>query len=181
MITLGELKKKVYEVIEEYSSDSTDFTDDSDYQAKFNTCANVVQNELAKITDKIIKEIMKVNEGDEIVLSEDLERFRLLKKITGVDFDIEDDYVTFKETGTAIIYYYQTKKQIKEDTDDNFKLDFDDQTIDCMVYGVASDILKNDVSSNYGAYFTSRYNELKQQLDPRSYQGTFKIVGGINV
>lgn len=181
MITLGELRKKVYEIIEEYSPDTTAFTDDSDYQEKFNTCANVVQNELNKITDKVIKETMEVTEGEEIVLSEDLERFRLLKKITGVDFDIEDDYVTFKETGTAIIYYYQTKKQIKKDTNDNFKLNFDDQTIDCMIYGIASDILRNDVSSNYGAYFTSRYNELKQQLDPRSSQGTFRIVGGINV
>ena len=180
-MTLNELRKKVYKLIEEYSENSTGYTDDTDYRAKFNTCANIVQNELAKITDKVTREIMEVTEGEEIVLSEDLERFRLLKKITGVDFDIEDEYVTFKETGTATIYYYQRKKQIKEDTDDNFKLDFDDQTLDCMIYGVASEILKNDVSSNYGAYFTSRYNELKQQLDPRSSQGTFKIVGGVNV
>lgn len=180
-MTLKELREKVYKVIEEYSPDSTAFTDDSDYEAKFNTCANVVQNELAKITDKVIKETIEVKKGEEIILSEDLERFRLLKKITGVDFDIEDEYVTFNETGTAIIYYYQTKKQIKEDSDDNLKLDFDDQTLDCMIYGIASDILRNDVSSNYGAYFTSRYNELKQQLDPRSSQGTFKIVGGVNV
>lgn len=180
-MTLKELREKVYKVIEEYSPDSTAFTDDSDYEAKFNTCANVVQNELAKITDKVIKETIEVKKGEEIILSEDLERFRLLKKITGVDFDIEDEYVTFNETGTAIIYYYQTKKQIKEDSDDNLKLDFDDQTLDCMIYGIASDILRNDVSSNYGAYFTTRYNELKQQLDPRSSQGTFKIVGGVNV
>lgn len=180
-MTLKELREKVYKVIEEYSPDSTAFTDDSDYEAKFNTCANVVQNELAKITDKVIKETIEVKKGEEIILSEDLERFRLLKKITGVDFDIEDEYVTFNENGTAIIYYYQTKKQIKEDSDDNLKLDFDDQTLDCMIYGIASDILRNDVSSNYGAYFTSRYNELKQQLDPRSSQGTFKIVGGVNV
>jgi hypothetical protein len=180
-MTLGELRKKVYEVIEELNPDLTSYTDDSDYEAKFNTCANIVQNELAKITDKVTREIIEVTEGEEIVLSEDLERFRLLKKITGVDFDIEDEYVTFKETGIATIYYYQRKKQIKEDTDDNFKLDFDDQTLDCMIYGVASEILKNDVSSNYGAYFTSRYNELKQQLDPRSSQGTFKFVGGVNV
>lgn len=180
-MTLGELRKKVYEVIEELNPDLTSYTDDSDYEAKFNTCANIVQNELAKITDKVTREIIEVTEGEEIVLSEDLEQFRLLKKITGVDFDIEDEYVTFKETGIATIYYYQRKKQIKEDTDDNFKLDFDDQTLDCMIYGVASEILKNDVSSNYGAYFTSRYNELKQQLDPRSSQGTFKFVGGVNV
>ena len=180
-MTLGDLRKRVYEIIEELSPESPSYTDDSDYEAKFNTCANVIQNELAKITDKIVKEAMEVEKGQEIVLSEDLERFRLLKKITGVDFDIEDNYVTFNEKGTATIYYYQTKKQIKEDTDDNFKLDFDEQTLDCMIYGIAADILKNDVSSNYGAYFTQRYNELKQQLDPRSSQGTFKFVGGVNV
>lgn len=180
-MTLGELRKKVYEIIEELSPESASYTDDSDYEAKFNTCANTVQNELAKITDKVVKETMEVKKGQEIVLNEDLEKFRLLKKIAGVDFDIEDDYVTFNEKGIATIYYYQTKKQIKEDTDDNFKLNFDEQTLDCMIYGIASDILRNDVSSNYGAYFTQRYNELKQQLDPRSSQGTFKFVGGVNV
>lgn len=180
-MTLGELRKKVYEVIEELNPDLTSYTDDSDYEAKFNTCANTVQNELAKITDKVVKETIEVEKGQEIVLSEDLERFRLLKKITGVDYDIEDEYVTFNEKGTAIIYYYQNKKQIKEDSDDNFEIDFDNQTLDCMIYGIASDILRNDVSSNYGAYFTSRYNELKEQLDPRSSQGMFKFVGGVNV
>ena len=33
-----------------------------------------------------------------------------------------------------------------------------------MVYGVAADILKSDVSSNYGQVYAQRYSELKQEL-----------------
>ena len=41
------------------------------------------------------------------------------------------------------------------------------------------DLLKSDVSSNYGQVYAERYSELKQMLDPRQSQGSVYIDGGI--
>jgi hypothetical protein len=50
-----------------------------------------------------------------------------------------------------------------------------------MIWGIASDILKMDVSNQYGAMFSQRYAELKGELDNRINQGNIHITGGINV
>ncbi len=182
MITLGELKQRVYKLIEEYtSSDTTNYTSDPDYLAKFNTVANVVLNEVAPLVKKAVVEEIEVTDGDEIQLDDELDRFFLLKRITGVKNEIIDRFVTFKEDGTAKIYYYQYPKQIKEDSDNNTKIDLEPQAIECMIWGIASDILKMDVSNNYGQMFATRYAELKQGLDNRINQGSITFEGGIDV
>ena len=105
----------------------------------------------------------------------------MLKRITGVEHEIVDRFVTFKEDGTAKIYYYQYPKQIKEDSDNNTKIDLEPQAIECMIWGIGADILKMDVSNNYGSMFAQRYAELKQGLDNRINQGSIVFEGGIDV
>ena len=181
-MNLGELKQRVYKLIEEYTStDTTNYTLDPDYSTKFNTVANVILNELNYFVKKAVVETMTVKEGDEIQLDEELDRFFLLKRITGVKYSIIDRFVTFKEDGEAKIYYYQYPVQIKEDSDNETKIDLEPQAIECMIWGIASDILKMDVSNQYGAMFSSRYAELKGELDNRINQGNIHIEGGINV
>ena len=50
-----------------------------------------------------------------------------------------------------------------------------------MPYGVAGDLLKSDVSNQYGQIYSQRYAELKSQLDPRYSLGSIYIEGGIDV
>ena len=50
-----------------------------------------------------------------------------------------------------------------------------------MPYGVAGDLLKSDVSNQYGQIYANRYAELKSQLDPRYSLGSIYIDGGIDV
>jgi hypothetical protein len=180
-MNLGELKQRTYKLIEEYTNTAPDFTTDPDYSTKFNTVANVILNELNSLVKKAVIETMTVHAGDEIQLDEELDRFFLLKRITGVKYSIIDRFVTFKEDGEAKIYYYQYPVQIKEDSDNNTKIDLEPQAIECMIWGIASDILKMDVSNQYGAMFSQRYAELKSQLDNRINQGNIHIEGGINV
>ena len=182
MITLGELKQRVYKLIEEYTpADTTNYTSDPDYLAKFNTVANVILNEVALLVKKAVIEEVEVTDGQEIQLDEELDRFFLLKRITGVKYELIDRYVTFKEDGTAKIYYYQYPKQIKEDSDNDTKIDIEPQAIECMIWGIGADILKMDVSNNYGQMFAQRYAELKQGLDNRINQGFITFEGGIDV
>jgi hypothetical protein len=179
-ITLADVKQKVFRLIEEIDTDdTTDYTNDIDYKAKINIVINTILNELFSIRKKLNKEELEVEENQEYILTEEIKDFYLLKKITGVNYDILENYVTFKEKGTAQIYYYTYPKQITKDTDNEYKFDLDYPIIEALVYGVASDILKSDVSSNYGQIYAQRYNELKQQLDPRYTQTTYTIEGGI--
>ena len=50
-----------------------------------------------------------------------------------------------------------------------------------MPYGVAADLLRSDVSNQYGQVYANRYAELKQNLDPRFNTGGFYIDGGTKV
>ena len=50
-----------------------------------------------------------------------------------------------------------------------------------MPYGVAADLLKSDVSNQYGQIYANRYTELKQSLDPRYNTGGFYIDGGTKI
>lgn len=180
-MNLGELKQRTYKLIEEYTNTAPDYTSDPDYSTKFNTVANVILNELNTYVKKAVIETMTVHAGDEIQLDEELDRFFLLKRITGVKYSIIDRFVTFEEDGEAKIYYYQYPVQIKEDSDNDTKIDLEPQAIECMIWGIASDILKMDVSNQYGAMFSQRYAELKGALDNRINQGTIHIEGGIDV
>lgn len=180
-MNLGELKQRTYKLIEEYTDTAPDFTADPDYSTKFNTVANVILNELQPYVKKAVIETMNVHADEEIQLDEELDRFFLLKRITGVKYSIIDRFVTFEEDGEAKIYYYQYPVQIKEDSDNDTKIDLEPQAIECMIWGIASDILKMDVSNQYGAMFSQRYAELKGELDNRINQGNIHITGGINV
>lgn len=178
--TLAEVKQDVYRLIEEYEPNAIGYTSDDDYKNKFNISTNIIMNELDKLTSHVTMEEMSVEAGDEINLLEDLDNFRLLKKIEGVHYKIVDQYVTFLEKGNVKIYYYRFLKQINSDTEDSFKINMDSQTLDTLEFGVAYQVLINDVSSNYGAYFKARYEELKNGLDPRATQGTFYIEDGVD-
>ena len=49
-----------------------------------------------------------------------------------------------------------------------------------MPYGVAADLLKSDISNNYGKIYAERYETMKQQLDPRHSLGTIYIEEAYN-
>ena len=50
-----------------------------------------------------------------------------------------------------------------------------------MPYGVAADLLKSDVSNNYGQIYAQRYETMVQRLDPRYNTGSVYIEGGFEV
>jgi hypothetical protein len=50
-----------------------------------------------------------------------------------------------------------------------------------MPYGVAADLLKSDVSTEYGTIYATRYESMKQQLDPRYQLATVYVEGGVSI
>ena len=65
-MTLEEMKQKVYTLIEEYSEDATDLTEDEDLALKINGVINSIQNELTRFK-KIPKDVtLTVSSGQEM-------------------------------------------------------------------------------------------------------------------
>ena len=180
-MTLKEMKEKVLRMIEEINSNSDVLTDDPDIAGKINTVINQIMFELCRIKKIPAYDSFEVQENDEIQLDEEYKDFYQLNKIEGVDFEIFDNLVIFNETGTVRLFYYKYPKRITTDTDDTYKFKLTDDVLEIMPYGIAADLLKSDVSNQYGQVYANRYNELKQSLDPRYNTGFIKIEGGIDV
>lgn len=179
-MTLEEMKTKVYSLIEEYSENEDNLTEDTDLATKMNSVINQIQNELSRFKKITAYKTMNVVENQEITLSSiDLNIYQL-NIIKNVDYDLYGDTVHFNEEGTAKIYYYKYPKQITNDTDDNYKFELSTDVLEIMPYGVAGDLLKSDVSSNYGKIYSDRYMQMIQQLDPRYSLGSIYIEGGID-
>ena len=180
-MTLEEMKQKIYAMIEEYSESADDLTEDEDLATKMNTVINQIQNELARYKKIPAYTTLNVTEGQEISYTDIDSMLYQLNNIRGVDYDTMADRVTFNEDGEAKIYYYKYPKQITMDTDDDYKFELSTDLLEIMPYGVAADILKSDVSSQYGSIYAARYKELLQQLDPRYGAGSVTLDGGFEV
>lgn len=180
-MTLEEMKHKVYSLIEEYSEDAADLTEDEDLASKINGVINSIQNELTRFK-KIPKDVtINVSSGQEMYFKDIDKDLYQLMNIRGVSTDILNDKIFFNEDGEAKIFYYKYPKQITNETDDSYKFELPTDLLEIMPYGVAGDILKSDVSSQYGAVYSARYREMLQTLDPRYGTGIIEITGGINI
>ena len=60
-------------------------------------------------------------------------------------------------------------QKINADTPLTRKLEISRDAVECLIFGVASDILKADVSANYSVY-EYKYQELKQKLNDLGYE-----------
>lgn len=180
MITLLEVKKKILRIIEEInkSNGATDanIATDDDIAEKLNDVINGVLFEISRIKKIPVKEDFEVTENQEINLREELDSFYQLNCIKDVRHEQIDDTVTFLEDGTAKIFYYKYPKRISKDTNaEKYKFEITDDAVECLVVGAIADLLKNDVSNNYGQIYANRYAELKQGLDPRYARGSIVV------
>lgn len=180
-MTLEEMKHKVYSLIEEYSEDAADLTEDEDLASKINGVINSIQNELTRFK-KIPKDVtINVSSGQEMYFKDIDKDLYQLMNIRGVSTDILNDKIFFNEDGEAKIFYYKYPKQITSETEDSYKFELSTDLLEIMPYGVAGDLLKSDVSSQYGTIYSARYREMLQTLDPRYGTGIIEMTGGINI
>jgi hypothetical protein len=187
-MTLAEMKKKVLGLIEELNPLSEYLTDDPDIQMKINDVINQILFELARFK-KIPKYVeIPVNEGD-ILEFEDIEKacgyeIYQIDIISGVRYVPKANGTVLKmlETGTAEVSCFVYPERITEKTKDNgYEFELSADVLEIMPFGVAGDLLKSDVSTNYGSVYASRYNEMLQRLDHRYHLPTMFIDGGLDV
>lgn len=180
-MTLEEMKLKTYSLIEEYSEDADNLTQDEDLATKMNSVINQIQNELSRI--KKIEEYTTVEgtEGTVIDFKEVANDLYQLNIVRGLDVEIIGQKIKFNESGKAEVYYYRYPTQINNDTGDDFEFELSTDVLEIMPYGIAADLLKSDVSSNYGQIYAERYREMKNELDPRYSLGSVYIDGSFDI
>jgi hypothetical protein len=184
-MTLLEMKKKVLGMIEEINPDSELLTDDPDIATKINDVTNQIMFELARMK-KIPKHVeMNVYEGDLVTL-EDISNavgyeVYQLGTINGVNYLPKANGTILKimESGTAEIDCFVYPERITEKTNNSYEFELSPDALEIMPYGIAGDLLKSDVSSEYGAIYANRYESMLQRLDPRYQMSSIYIEGGV--
>lgn len=187
-MTLKEMKTKVLGMIEELNPNSELLTDDPDIATKFNEVTNQVMFELARMK-KIPKYVeMEVKEGD-IIEFADIEKkcgyeIYQIGMVGGVFFMPKANGTVLKimEDGTAEVDVFVYPERITATTKDKaYEFELAPDVLEIMPYGIAADLLKSDVSAEYGKIYAERYDAMVQRLDPRHYMNSVYIEGGVNV
>ena len=180
-MTLEEMKRKVYSIIEEYSEEEDTFTEDDDLATKMHTCINTIMNEMSRYKKIDGYKTMEVNKGDNIPLTDIDSSLYQLNLIRGVDYQVTQNRVLFNETGTAEVYYYKYPTQITEETPDEYEFELDIDALEIMPFGIAGLLLASDISNNYGQIYTNLYREKINQLDARKTMSSVYISGGSDI
>ena len=187
-MTLLEMKKKVLGLIEELNPNHELLTDDPDISTKLNDVINQILFELVRMK-KLPKYVeMEVTAGDIIEFS-DIERecgyeVYQIALVGGVacEFKANGTVLKFPESGTAEIECYVYPERITATTKDKaYEFEVTGDVLEIMPYGVAADLLKSDVSTEYGAIYANRYREMIDRLDPRYMTGSIYIEGGVSL
>jgi hypothetical protein len=187
-MTLLEMKKKVLGLIEELNPLSEFLTDDPDIATKINEVINQILFELARFKKIPMYVEIPVTEG-QILKFDDIEKkcgyeiyqidlvcgVRTLPKANGTMLKV-------LETGTAEIDCFVYPERITEKTRDKaYEFELTPDVLEIMPYGVAGDLLKSDVSTEYGAIYSTRYREMLNELDPRYHMNSVYVEGGVEV
>lgn len=187
-MTLLEMKKKVLALIEELNPDSEFLTDDPDIATKINEVINQIMYELVRYK-KLPKYVeLDVTAGDVITFAEieeecGYEIFQL-GTVGGVRYSPKANGTVLKilESGVAEIECYVYPERITEKTKDKaYEFELGTDVLEIMPYGVAGDLLKSDVSAEYGNVYATRYEAMKQLIDPRYQLQTVTIEGGYDI
>lgn len=184
-MTLKELKEKVLGMIEELNPNSALLTDDPDIATKFNDVTNQIMFELARMK-KIPKYVeMEVTKGDTIEFA-DIEQecgyeIYQIGLVGGVNYSSKANGTVLKilESGTAEIDVFVYPERITSTTKDNYEFELSPDALEIMPYGIAGDLLKSDVSTEYGTIYSTRYENMLQRLDPRYQMTSIYIEGGV--
>lgn len=186
-MTLLEFKKKVLGLIEELSPDNPLLTEDPDISTKINDVTNQVMFELVRMK-KIPQYVEIAVAAGDVVDFAAIEKacgyeVYQVAKVGGVKNDPKADGTVHKmlESGTAEIECYVYPEAITAKTKDSYEFELTADVLEIMPYGVAADLLKSDVSTEYGTIYERRYKDMVMQLDPRYKMNSIYIDGGVTV
>ena len=179
--TLGDMKKRVLSLIEEINPQSQYLTDDEDIRAKINYVIDEKQHELARIKKIAAQTTLSCEVDTTYDLYEEIEDLYQLKSMRGIEYERFDNFVKSLEDGVLEINYYKYPEMITTDTPDSHELEISTDAFEIMPFGVAADLLKSDVSSQYGQVYANAYREALNMLDVKFNSNNVTIKNGIRL
>ncbi len=187
-MTLLEMKKKVLGLIEELNPDSEFLTDDPDISTKINEVINQITFELAQFKKIPRYAEIAVNKG-ELIDFADIEKkcgneVYQISCVKGIDYEFRAQGTVIRalESGTAEIDCFVYPERITEKTRDKaYEFELSTDVLEIMPYGVAADLLKSDVSTDYGSVYANRYETMLQRLDTRYSMPSIYIECGVDL
>ena len=187
-MTLYEMKKKYLSLIEELNPLSDQLTDDPDIAAKQNEVINQRMFELARFK-KIPRYVeMKVNEGDLLEFADIEEAIGnevyQIDVVYGVRYEPRANGTVLKilASGTAEINCFVYPERITEKTKDKaYEFELSPDALEILPYAIAADLLKSDVSAEYGSVYDKTYQDMITRLDSRYHMASFYVDGGVDV
>ena len=181
-----EMKKKVLALIEELNPNSAMLTDDPDIAAKYNEVTNQVMYEMARMK-KLPKYVEIPVVKSQLLSFGDIEseignKVYQIKKVSGVAVESKAEGTVQKilEDGTAEIECFVFPKRITDENADNYEFELSPDALEVLPYGIAGDLLKSDVSADYGAVYSKRFTDMIQVLDSRYQIPSITIEGGVD-
>lgn len=184
---LSEMKKKVLGLIEELNPQSPLLTEDPDIATKINDVTNQIMFEMIRFRKLPAYVEMVVKNGD-VIDFEDIEKASKyavyqIARVSGVPYDFKADGTVIKVLGYGVleIEYYKYPDSITEKTKDSYEFEVPQDILEIMPYGIAADLLKSDVSSEYGRVYADNYENLKRTLDHRYVMPSISIKGGMRI
>ena len=104
--------------------------------------------------------------------------------VCGVDHTPKANGTVLKinESGVAEIDVYVYPERITEKTKAKaYEFELSPDVLEILPYGVAADLLKSDVSAEYGSVYATRYETMLKRLDPRYQMSTIYVEGGVDL
>lgn len=187
-MTLEEMKKKYLSLIEELNPNSEHLTDDPDIAAKQNEVVNQNMFKVARFK-KIPKYVeMTVKKGD-IIEFADIEKecgyeIYQVSLVCGVDHVSKAGGTVYKflADGTAEIDVFVYPERITEKTKDKaYEFELSADALEILPYGIAADLLKSDVSAEYGRIYAEEFEKELARLDSRYQMGFITFEGGVGI
>lgn len=197
-MTLRDEKRKVLSLIEEISPENEYLTEDPDIQLKINSVFNQISNELSRVKKIPTKMVYNTTISKTLKLS-DIPMLYQINNLSTSKYRIVGNFeIIFDEDveEEVTIYYYKYPKLIpieitpeegeseqaaSERIDNSYVFELSEDVLEIMPYGVAADLLKNDMISNYGKYYDERYRTMIQMIDSRVSSGPIVAEGGLDI
>ncbi len=193
-MTLKEMKIKAFSLIEEYYPTLKEMAEDEDVLNKINGVVNQIQLDLMPYRRITANTTIEIEQDDDKIINikdyiEDIYQLNKIVFNEDISYTMPDENTIILPEdyeGEFTIYYYKYPELVElnpstDNYDETYEFELDNILLEIMPYGIAADLLKMDMISNYGRYFYERYMEMKNKIDPRSSNGIITFEGGIDV
>ena len=155
-------------MIEELNENSAYLTDDPDIAAKIDEVTNQCMFELARMK-KCPQYVQLPVEAGDVIRFEDIAAAGAvyqLGSVSGVRYETRAAGTVLKilQSGTAEIDYYAWPERITESNRDSYSFTLSPDALEILPYGIAADLLKSDVSAEYGSVYDA-YRQLMAEAE----------------